>query len=97
MKNLLLLVVLFSITCLASVSTDRNFVTITGIGNTSDLVNSMEITTPPDDDCGGCVAWADSRDDGSDRTLTKWRRDVNSCRANSPECNNDGPPELFNI
>lgn len=38
------------------------------------------------DDCGGCIAYADSRDDGSDRTLKKWQKDLDDCRASSSEC-----------
>jgi hypothetical protein len=38
------------------------------------------------DDCGGCIAYADSRDDGSDRTLERWNRDLENCRSNSSEC-----------
>tara|TARA_R110002051_G_scaffold138637_1_gene211415 strand:- start:3754 stop:4005 length:252 start_codon:yes stop_codon:yes gene_type:complete len=37
-------------------------------------------------DCGGCIAYADSRDDGSDRTLKKWNEDLESCRSSSSEC-----------
>lgn len=57
-------------------------------------VTETESTSLPNDDCGGCIAWADSRDDGSDRTLIKWRRDLASCRANSPDCNDNNEPVL---
>ncbi|MBC3845474.1 hypothetical protein H8K90_03695 [Winogradskyella echinorum] len=48
--------------------------------------NNFENTLLDPNDCGGCIAYADSRDDGSDRTLKKWSKDLNDCRANSPEC-----------
>lgn len=38
-------------------------------------------------DCGGCIAWADSRDDGSDRTNRRWQKDLDDCRASSSACN----------
>lgn len=47
---------------------------------------NLEDTFLDPDDCGGCIAYADSRDDGSDRTLRKWQNDLDTCRANSPEC-----------
>ncbi|CAM1360617.1 exported hypothetical protein [Tenacibaculum litopenaei] len=52
--------------------------------------NNMNVEQPEEvllnDDCGGCIAWADSRDDGSDRTLKKWQKDLDDCRASSSEC-----------
>lgn len=37
-------------------------------------------------DCGGCIAYADSLDDGRDRTLQKWKKNLEDCRASSSEC-----------
>ncbi len=49
-------------------------------------INGGHFLSP--DDCGGCIAWADSRDDGTDRTLKKWQKDLDDCRAASSECQN---------
>lgn len=57
--------------------------------NSSILESQMNSSN---DDCGGCIAWADSRDDGSDRTLRNWNRDLASCRANSPDCQDELAP-----
>ena len=31
------------------------------------------------DACSDCYAYADSRDDGNDRQLVKWKQDMNDC------------------
>lgn len=72
---------------LFSILTVALFMSSSWNADSSSLQNQRDL---PNDDCGGCIAWADSRDDGSDRTLRNWNRDLANCRANSPDCQ----PEL---
>ena len=82
MKKIVLSVFfLLSITLTIVANQKENFWTI----NTNSQAEIYDFLKD-NDDCGGCIAYADSRDDGSDRTLTKWRNDLETCRANSVEC-----------
>lgn len=98
MKKIFLSVVLLLTVSFAFAANDVEEVSTYHAEETLELVNSMKfassdfsmgITNLFLSDCGGCIAYADSRDDGSDRTLTKWKKDLNDCRTSSPECNQE--------
>lgn len=59
---------------------------ILNLGSALNRVQQRQINGG-NDDCGGCIAWADSRDNGKDRQLVKWSADLESCRAKSSACN----------
>ena len=52
-----------------------------GMANTGgeEKLESKTLTKIENSDCDGCWAYADSLDDGKDRTNQKWMKNVDSC------------------